>query len=149
MSDVGKRVIFVGPTGGNNSKPLNVEGVAVAATPPGTLMETGATGLTISNDAATVFGKLPLFADKDQMRSKSVDDSWTINENMVAINPRSGEYLNVLVATAMTLLVGDPLVSNGAGLLVKGTGANTQQVIMICDEDITTTATTLVRAYRL
>jgi len=149
MSDVGKRVIFVGPAGGNNSKPLNVEGVAVAATAPGTLLTTSAAGLTASADAATVFGKLPLFADKDQQRSKSVDDAWLINENMVAINPRSGEFLNVLVATAMTLLVGDPLVSNAAGLLVKGTGAGTQQVLMICDEDITTTSTTLVRAYRL
>jgi len=149
MSDVGKRVIFVGPAGSGNCKPLNVEGLAVAAVAPGTLMATSASGLAASAAAATVFGTLPLFADKDQMRSKSVDDNWTINENMVAIQPRSGEVLNVLVATAMTLVVGDPLVSNAAGLLVKGTGAGTQSVIMIADEAITTTATTLVRAKRV
>ena len=146
MSTKGKRVIYVGPAGENNSKPLNVEGLAIAATAPGTFMEQSAAGLLINNNAATVFGALPIFADKDQQRSKSVDDNWTINENMVGIQGRSGDMMNVLVATAMTLIIGDPLVSNGAGLLVKGSGASTQCVIAHADEAIVTTATTLVRA---
>lgn len=149
MSTKGKRVIFVGPAGSNNCQPLNVEGLAIAATAPGTLLEQTAAGLLINNNAATVFGALPIFADKDQMRSKSVDDNWTINENMVGIQARSGEMLNVLVATGQTLIIGDPLVSNGAGLLTKGTGASTQAVLMVADEAIVTTATTLVRAKRV
>lgn len=146
MSSKGKRVIFVGPAGESNSKPQNVEGLAVAAVAPGTLLELTAAGLIANNNAATVFGTLPIFADKDQQRSKSVDDNWTINENMVGIQGRSGEMLNVLIATGMTLIIGDPLVSNAAGLLVKGTGAGTQYVIAYADEAIVTTATTLVRA---
>lgn len=146
MSDVGKRVIFVGPADGSAfAHPLNVEGVADAAIAPGTLVKNTATGLDASDDAATVFGTLPLFADKNQMQSKSVDDSWVSGENMVAIQLRSGEFANVLVATGQTLAVGDPLISNGAGLLVKGTGANTENVICNADEAITTAATTLVR----
>lgn len=149
MSVKGKRTIYVGPAGSSNSKPLNVEGVALAALAPGTLLEKVATGLQASTNAATVFGTLPIFADKDQQRTRSVDDDWTINENMVGIQARSGEVLNVLVATGQTLAIGDPLVSDGAGLLVLGTGASTQNALMIADEAIVTSATTLVRAKRL
>jgi len=144
MSTVGKRTVYVG-AGANNAQPLNVEGVAVAATAPGTYVDLSSSGLTASGDAATVFGKLRLFADKDQARSKSIDDAWTIDENMVAIQGRSGDILNILVATAQTLAIGDPLVSNGAGLMTKGTGAGTQHVIAIADEAITTSGTNLVR----
>lgn len=147
MSVKGKRTIYVGPAGSSNSKPLNVEAVALAALAPGTYLEKGATGFAANTSAATVFGNRILFADKDQQRSRSVDDNWTINENMVAIQPRSGEFLNVLVATGQTLAIGDPLVSNGAGLLVLGTGASTQKVVCTADEAIVTSATTLVRAY--
>jgi len=143
MSTVGKRTIYVGG-GVNNASPLNVEGVAVAATAPGSLMTLGASGLTKSAAAATVFS-LPIFADKDQLRTKSVDDAWTINENMVAIQGRSGDILNALVATAQTLVHGDPLVSNGAGLLTKGSGALTQNAVCFADEATTTSGTSLVR----
>ena len=143
MSDLGKRTIYVG-AGANNASPLNVEGLAVAATAAGSLMTQGASGLSKSAAAATVFST-PIFADKDQMRSKSVDDAWTINENMVAIQGRSGDILNVLVATAQTLVHGDPLVSNGAGLLTKGSGALTQHAVCIADEATTTSGTSLVR----
>lgn len=144
MSDLGKRTIYVG-AGVNNATPLNMEGVAVSAMLPGTLLKPEAAGLDASGDAATVFGTLPIFADKDQMRTKSVDDAWTIAENMVGIVGRSGDFLNVLVATTQTLIVGDPLVSNAAGLLTKGTGASTQHVICVADEALTTSGTTLVR----
>ncbi len=146
MSNVGKRTIYVGPAGNQNSKPLNLEGIAIAAIAPGTFLTKSAAGLNASAAAATVFGNLPLFADKDQQRSRSVDDNWTINENMVSIQARSGEFLNVLVATGQTLIVGDPLVSNGAGLLIKGSSAGTQHVIAWSDEAIVTAATVLVRA---
>ncbi len=145
MATKGKRNIYVGPADhGHAGKPLNIEGKAIAATLPGTLVTTGSSGIAISADAATVFGTLPLFADKDQQRTRSVDVSWAIDENMVAIQARSGEFFNVLVATAQTLVVGDPLVSNGAGLLTKGTGANTQHVVCNSDEALTTSGTELV-----
>ena len=145
MSDVGKRVIYVGPADGSNHKPLNVEGVAAAAIAPGTILKQTTTGLAASDIAATVFGQLLLVADKDQQRSKSVDDAWTINENMVAIQPRSGEFLNVLVATGQNLDPGTALTRNGAGLLVIAATDGTNEIVCYSDEDVTTTATTLVR----
>ena len=89
MSAIGKRTIYVGPAEGG--APLNVEAKALAAIAPGTVVEEVATGLQANANAATVFGQELLVADKDQMRSKSVDDAWTINENMDAIKARSGD----------------------------------------------------------
>ncbi len=142
---IGKRTIFVGPADGANHKPLNVEAVAVAATTPGTVLSKSAAGFAASAVAATVFGQLPLIADKDQQRSLSVDDDWTIAENMVAIQPRSGEFLNVLVVTAQDLEIGTALTRNGAGLLVIAATDGTEEIVAYSDEDVTTTATQLVR----
>ena len=145
MSTIGKRTIYVGPADGSSHKPLNVEGVAVAATAPGSVVGEGATGLTKLTDTAGDFLKQFLVADKDQQRSKSVDDDWTINENMVAIAPRSGDFINVLVITAQALVVGTAVVrSSTAGALKIGAGA-TDEVVGYADETVTTTATQLVR----
>lgn len=145
MSVIGKRVIYVGPTGDNTCKPLNVEGIAIAAIAPGTTLSQAAGGFAASAVAKTVIGVQWLVADKDQMRSKSVDDNWTINENMVAIRPRSGEFINALVVTAQALIVGTPLTRNGAGLLVIHTGIATEDIVAHSDEVITTSGTELVR----
>jgi hypothetical protein len=150
MSTIGKRVIFVGPADGSNHKPLNIEGKAIAAIAPGTTLKRVATGLDANNIAAIIFGEQFIVADKDQMRSLSVDDAWTINENMVAIAPRSGEFVNALVATSQTLVIGDPLARNGAGLLKLAVtpatvGATSEEIVGFADETVTTTATQLVR----
>ena len=150
MSVLGKRVIYVGPADGANHKPLNVEGVAVTAVAPGTILKQGAAGLDANDIAATVFGQQLLVADKDQQRSKSVDDAWVINENMVAIAPRSGEFVNALVATGQALVVGTALARNGAGLLKIAVtpatvGATSEEIVGFSDEAVTTTATQLVR----
>lgn len=145
MSTIGKRTIFVGPADGPNNKPLNVEGIAVAAIAPGTVLSKSASGLDASAVAATVFGQLPLVADKDQQRSRSVDDAWTINENMVGIQPRSGEFLNVLVVTAQNLEIGTAMARNGAGLLVIAATGGTNEIVGYSDEDVTTSGTQLVR----
>lgn len=150
MSVKGKRTIYVGPADNSDAKPLHTEGVAVAATAPGTVLKETASGLEASDIAATQFGEQLIVADKDQARSKSVDDSWTINENMVAILPRSGEFLNVLVATGQTLIRGSALSRNGAGLLKLAVtpatvGATSEEVVAYADEAVTTTGTELVR----
>lgn len=144
MSNITKRVIFVGPADGSNHKPLNVEGLAVAATLAGSVVGLSGAGLTKVTDAADFTGQF-LVADKDQQRSLSVDDEWTIAENMVAIAPRSGEFFNVLCITAQVITVGTALVrSSTAGALKIGAGDNTDEVVAYADETITTTATELV-----
>ena len=145
MSAIGKRTIYVGPADGANHKPLNVEGVAVAATAPGTLLSQSSSGLSTTTPAATVFGVQTLVADKDQQRSKSVDTAWTINENLVSIAPRSGEFLNVLVVTGQDLEVGTAMTRTTAGLLTIAATDGTVEIICHSDEDVTTSGTTLVR----
>lgn len=149
MSAIGKRTIYVGPAEGG--APLNVEAKALAAIAPGTVVEEVATGLQANANAATVFGQELLVADKDQMRSKSVDDAWTINENMVAIKARSGDYLNVLVASGNNITArGTPLSLNGSGLLKIAVtpatvGATSEQVLCYADEIVNVTSNALVR----
>ena len=150
MSAKGKRTIFVGPADGSNHKPLNIEGVAVAAVLPGTLLKRTAAGLDANDIAATTFGEQLIVADKDQQRSKSVDDAWTINENMVAIAPRSGEFINILVVTGQALIHGSPISRDGAGLgklaVTPATvGATSEEILCFADEEVTTTATQFVR----
>ena len=142
MSTIGKRVIYVGPADGMSHKPLHVEGRAIAAILPGTIVESVATGLQANAATATLFGQEILIADKDQARSLSVDDLWTINENMAAIHLRSGEFANVLVADGNNITAsGTPLSLNGSGLLKIAVtpatvGATSEQVLCYSDETI-------------
>ena len=154
MSTKGKRLIWVGPADGANSKPSNIEGVATQAgiLPGMTVIQAAASaGLEKSDIAATLFGTPFLVADKDQMRTKSVDTAWTISENMVAIQPRSGEYLNVLVITGQALVVGTPLSRSGTDGALKisvnpaTVGVTSEENLCYADEIVTTAATQLVR----
>lgn len=150
MAIKGKRTIYVGPAGVSNCSPLNIEGKAVAAIAPGTLLKRTTAGLDINNIGATVFGEQLIVADKDQQRGKSVDDAWTINENMVGIAPRSGEFMNILVAAGQALISGSPISRNGAGLgklaVTPGAvGATSEEIMCYSDEIVTTAATQLVR----
>jgi hypothetical protein len=149
MSTKGKRVIYVGPADGSNCNPLTVEGLATEASIlPGSVLDYAAAsaGLELMDDAATVQGKPLLVANKDEFNSSSVDDAWTSGETMIAIKPRSGEFLNVLVVTGQALVVGTPLTRSAAtpGSLVIATPA-TDQVLCYADEVVTTAATQLVR----
>lgn len=146
MSVIGKRVIYVGPADGSNHKPLNIEGVATEAITPGSVVDFAAAnaGLELSDAAATVFGEMFLVADKDQQRSKSVDDLWVINENMVAIQPRSGEFINVLVVTGQALVKGTALTRVAPGLLTIAATNGTVDILCHSDEIVTTSGTQLV-----
>lgn len=146
MSSIAKRTIFVGPADGANHKPLNVEGLAVAATKPGSVVGQDANGLTKVTDTSGDFTRQFLVADKDQQRSLSVDDDWTIAENMVAMAPRSGELFNVLTITAQAIKPGLPLArSSTAGALKIAANDGTDEIVAYGDETVTTIATQLVR----
>lgn len=146
MTTKGKRVIYAGQAdNGVSCKPLNVEGKALSAVRAGALCAQAATGIDESAQAATVFGASRLFADKDQQRTKTVDDPWVINENMVAIQARSGESLNVLVATGQAITTrGTALSSNGDGTLKIAVTDGTEEVLAYSDEIVTTTGVQLV-----
>lgn len=142
-----KNLVYVGPAGDNGAKPLIQEGVALsAATLPGTLVKSTATGIQTSAALDTDFGQLPLFANKNEMQTKLMTDAWTQNENMVAVLGRSGEFLNVLVATGQAITVPNTaLASNGDGTLKIAAVDGTDKILAYADEIITTAAVTLVR----
>jgi len=148
MSTKGKRLIYIGPADGPFEKPLHEEGICTEAALPGAVLDYAGSsaGFELMDDAATVFGKPLLVADKDQMRSKSVDTAWTADENMVAIRPRSGDMLNVLVITGQALVRGTALTRSAAtpGALVIAATDGTEEVLCLADEIVTTTTTQLV-----
>ena len=152
MSVIGKRVIYVGPADGSNCNPLTVEGIAdEAAILPGSVIDYAATsdGFELMDDAATVFGKPLLVANKQEMTSEDIETAWTLNETMVGIQPRSGERLNVLTITAQALVRGTALTRSAAtpGALVIAATDGTEEVLCYADEVVTTAATQLVRVY--
>lgn len=154
MSTKGKRVIFVGPADSNGSgKALAVEGIATEASIlPGSILDFAAAsaGLELADDAATLFGKLPMIADKDQRRSKSVDTAWTNGESMQGFQPRSGEFFNCLVITAQALVVGTALARSATPGALKiavtpaTVGVTSEDIFGYADEVITTSGTELV-----
>ena len=103
------------------------------------------------DDAATVFGKPLMVANKDEHASESVDTAWTISENMIGIKPRSKELLNVLVVTAQALVRGTPLTRSVGtpGALVIAALDGTEEILCLSDEVVTTAATQLVTVQAL
>lgn len=149
MSTKGYRQIWVGPVDNSADKPLREEGIATEAASPGAVLDYAASsaGFELMDDAATVFGKPLMVADRDEARSGSVDDAWTINENMVAIKPRSGDILNVLCVTGQALVRGTALTRSAVtpGALVIAATNGTEEILCYADEVTTTAATQLVR----
>ena len=141
MSVISKRTIFVGPVDGANHKPLMVEGPKVGANAitPGMLAAHTGAALTRRATAATVFGTLPLVADRNALLQKTVDEDYETNGEVVyTIQPRSGEFLNVRVVTGSVLIKGTPLAANAAGQLAVAATDGTEDVIAYSDENVTT-----------
>lgn len=143
----GKRVIFVGPADDADHKPLAIEGIATEAILPGSILGFAAAsaGLELSDAAATVFGEVPVVADKSQLPSRQIDEAWGIGETMAAIQPRSGEFVNVLVITGQALVKGTALARSATpGTLQIAATGGTEDIFGFSDEIVTTTATQLV-----
>ena len=146
MSIKSKRTIFVGPTDGAGHKPLHIEGVVQFGITPGTVMQEVISGLDPNMISATQFGEPLIIADIDRVKNKSVDADWINDESMVAILPRSGEFINILVATGQVLIRGDALSRDGNSLLRKAVTDSSEEIVGYADENITTTEPrTLVR----
>jgi hypothetical protein len=137
--------IFVGPAEMFKSA-LIVEGLAVDAFKPGTLLVQSASGLATSTKTATVFSSEALVALEYGAHvgtQGSVDVAYTIGDRAIAGMARSGEFYQVRVANAQTLAKGTPLSSNGNGTLkvavVPATvGTTSEQVLFYSDEAVTT-----------
>ncbi|PHR55980.1 MAG: hypothetical protein COA43_14785 [Robiginitomaculum sp.] len=151
MSIIGKRKIWVGPADDANCHPLIVEGLAVDAITPGSIVEQVSGGLQTLSTAATIFGAECLVAlEYGCHTGGTVDVDYAIGDNTLAGQARSGEFYNALVATGQALTKGMPLSSNADGTLKIAVtpavvGATSEQVLFYSDETVTTTAAQLVR----
>ena len=139
MSVIGKRVINAGCGGNKDYHPLKIEGAAVVEIPAGSFVSEVATGIDLS---VADQGEL-LIADKDEFRTRSVDEPWAIGDNVQAFKARSGEFYNVLFPAGVT-------VTSGAGIAIDAGGlaklaATPAEAVCFADENVVTTATQLVR----
>lgn len=134
MATNGKRAIFVDGC----TLPV-IEGVATAAVRPGALVELSAAGLAENNNAATVFGTMPVFADYNMLQAKPVGTSWAIGENVICRQLEQGKIANVLVAASQNITSrGVGLSSNGAGALKIALTNGTEHIVAYSDEIINT-----------
>lgn len=148
-----KTLVWRGNAAGAEMKPNVFEGLCVDAMLPGTLLTSSASGLATSTQDGVVFGASKIFANRDVMRQKNIDEAWVVDDSMQAVEFRSGEFGCVLVATGQTIAARrTPLASNGDGTLKIAVtpatvGATSEEIICYADEIITTSGVTLVNVY--
>ena len=149
-----KTLVWRGNASGASMQPNLFEGVALDAMLPGTLLDAVATGLQTSTRVATTFGGTPIFANRDVMRQKNMDEAWVISESMQAVEFRSGEFGCVRVAAGQNITKRrTALSSNGDGTLKIAVtpatvGATSEEILCYSDEIINTGgAVALVSVY--
>ncbi|ORM72373.1 hypothetical protein HA48_14540 [Pantoea wallisii] len=139
MAKDGKHVIHAGGVFPNPL--LNREGAAAAATAPGTIGFFDAAKFTAS--VAGAESAILYVANMDYLRCMGVDDAIAAGENVVAIQPLPGLFLNVRAA-AGTYKKGQPVaVANGRITAVAADAA----VFAYVEEDkpVTAVAGDLIR----
>lgn len=97
------------------------EGVAGGAITPGHLVKLNSAGAVIAHNVAGG-DAVPLFARENELAGKGIDTAYASNERVFYEALFSGCEVNALVApSAAAIVVGDLLVSDGAGGLRKRT----------------------------
>lgn len=141
-----KRKIHLGPADGS-AKALYVEGLAVDAFLPGTLLKQTASGLATSDKTATSFSSECIVAKEiSESEGGSITTAYTIGDTAVGVVVRSGEFANVRVAASQNITAkGVPLSSNGDGTLKIATvpatvGATSEQILFYSYEIVNTGA---------
>lgn len=139
-----KTLVWRGNASGAEMQPNLFEGIAIDAMLPGTLLDVKATGLETSAAVATTFGTTPVFANRDVMRQKNIDQAWVITDSMQAVEFRSGEFGCVRVAAGQDITKRrTPLSSNGDGTLKIAVtpvtvGVTSEEILCYSDEIINT-----------
>lgn len=142
MAAKGKRLIF---SDGVTLPATEAKAITATMLPGMSVIHT-ATGLTDNVNASTVFGYPHLFTDYNFLAGKTVDDLWTINENLIARELPQGKKANLIVAAGNNITKrGVALTSNGAGLLKIADVADLDYILCYSDEIINAVADSLVR----
>lgn len=132
--------IYVGSADSATYKHHLVEGLAVDAIVPGTLVKQTATGLATSDKTATVFDSEALVAiEQGAHVGGEIDTAYTIGDTAMAAQARSGEFFLVSVAAAQNITSkGVGLSSNGDGSLKIAATDGTEQILFYSDEIVNT-----------
>lgn len=141
-------VIWAGPVDGSVKKPLTVEGKALAADiKPGNLVAVGATGIDNSANDGTSASRVLIAREVGEQFGKSISDPWDINNNMIAVSPRSGENVYVNIAASQTLAIDSGLASNGDGTF-KLAGAGDVVALYAAEVLASTASVQMILAYK-
>ena len=141
-------VIWCGPIDGYAKKPLTVEGKALAADiKPGNLVKVAANGIDNTDAASTVNARVLIAREVGPQFGADITTPWDINNNMIAISPRSGENVYVNIAASQTIAIGTGLASNGDGTF-KVAGAD-DAVLLYASEALASVASVqMIKAYK-
>lgn len=129
----GKHVIHAGGVFPNPL--LNAEGNAVADTLPGTIVVHVPTGL---GKAAGTEEKIFYVADLGYITARNVEQPNLAGENMIAIQPLPGMFLNVRSSTGQAYVKGDAITFDAAGRVKKY--VDTGRIAGYAEETVTTIA---------
>ena len=141
MSTIGKRKIWAGPADGANVHPLTFEGTADDSILPGKICIPTATGLKLGDAAGTVFGIQQLVAMEYGIHTgQDVDTAYAAGDLVKAVQPRSGEFVNVYVAAGVNLgTLGIGLAADGTGNLAIAATDGSEDVLFYNDEVVNVT----------
>lgn len=132
--------IYVGAADSATYKHHLVEGLAVDAIAPGTLVKQTAAGLATSDKAATVFDSEALVAiEQGAHVGADITTPYTVGSTAMAAQARSGEFFLVSVAAGQNITSkGTALSSNGDGSLKIAATDGTEQILFYSDEIVNT-----------
>lgn len=132
--------IYVGAADSSTFKHHLVEGKAVDAILPGTLVKQTAAGLATSDKLATVFDSEALVAiEQGAHVGAEITTAYTIGDTAMAAQARSGEFFLVSVAAGQNITSkGVGLSSNGDGSLKIALTNGTEQILFYSDEIVNT-----------
>jgi len=126
--------------------PVVQEEISAEVITPANLLAYDASGNVVKH-AVSGGTSNPIVAKENDSKADCMDSNYQSGETITCLFPRKGDVVAMILATAQTILKGDPLESNGDGtvkkqttFLVAGSRVGT------ADEAITTTgATALIK----
>lgn len=123
------------------------ERAASAVITPGMLLDFNSSNEYLPHGAAAAAALPPIVALEDELRGQTIDDNYEVGEPVQAWTMNAGEEFLALLADGQTLVVGDALVSDGAGKFAKSAAPATDVVIARVMEPVTASpAGTHIRA---
>lgn len=125
------------------------EATTTVTTTPGMLMERHTAEGSIKPHASAGGVNMRMFADRDELQGKTVDDDYAANTLCFFFPARNGDLVNALLTINQDIAYGDLLVSNGDGTLKKASTETGYELVGIAREAVDTTDSLVTTAQRI